>query len=139
MAKRCVVKVHGRRCPNTARPGSRSCGGHGKKRASRSAGGSPRLVHLDCSIPVVNFTLDPTQPDDDGSIETRGNAIVGLPTNKPQMIAFLRNWLARHAGNLDLLERLTPAVLTPAPLMANAYCQAAEQLVRYDLGGGAAC
>jgi hypothetical protein len=66
-------------------------------------------------------------------------AIVGLPTSRENMIAFLEDWLARPGHTLADLERLTPAQLLPSPQMANAYCDAARQLVLADLSqnGGA--
>ncbi len=90
-------------------------------------------------MPAFDVALSPLEPVPDSSTvpEVRADgAIAGLPTDRPQMIAFLRHWLlARPDHSLDLIERLTPARLDPAPLLANTYCRAAEVLVRYDLGG----
>ncbi len=137
LKRKCTVVKN---CPNNALPGRRTCGRHGKsKRASRSSGRA-RFVHLDCSVPALVEALEPINAaEPDITIEVRdGGTILGLPTNKPQMMSFLRDWLGKHQGNLSLLEALTPPAIVPAPLLANAYCAIAERLVRFDLGGGAA-
>jgi hypothetical protein len=130
-----------RGCKNYARPGSTSCGKHVRapRRAARATGGRTRFVHLDCRVSDLLIELEPLAPADVVTIEVRDNStLVGLPTNRPQMLAFLRDWLLCREHTLDLLERLTPAQLRPCPLMANAYAAAADRLVRYDLAGGAA-
>jgi len=137
MAKQCIVRINGKRCPNPAKSGSRSCCQHGqRRRAAKSTGGRARFVHLDCRVPDPLVALEPLAASDVIEIEVRDNqTIVGLPTNRPQMLTFLRNWLARAGNTLADIERLTPAQLRPAPLMANAYAAAADSLVRYDLAG----
>lgn len=131
--KHCIVKG----CPHSPAPGRRTCGRHGRQR-SHSSSGRRRFIRFDCRVPELTVSLDPLPPVPEFTLEVRDNGvIVGLPTNQPQMIAFLRNWLARPEHSLDLLEQLTPARLVPSPAMANAYCSAAEALVRFDLGGAA--
>lgn len=139
MNRQCTVVIHGRRCTNKARSGSRSCGQHGHAHASRSAGGRTRFVHLDCRVNALVAELEPLDTSDGISIEIRDNgALVGLPTNQPQLLAFLLDWLSQPGHNLDLLERLTPPSLRPDPLMANTYCRVSETLYRYDRVDGAA-
>src|SRR5512138_529362 len=137
--RQCTVVIRGRRCPNAALPNKRTCGKHGK-RASRSTGSQrTRFVHLDCRVPDLLADLEPINTADEVTIEVRDNgAIIGLPTNQPQMLLFLREWLRKPGHSLDLLEKLTPPALRPEPLMANAYAHTSDRLVRYDLARGGA-
>jgi hypothetical protein len=123
-------------CPNKAKPGSKSCGRHGK-RSSRATGGRAHYVHLDCRVPQMLIELEPINTTDDVTVEVRdGGTIVGLPTNRPQMIAFLRNWLNLSGHTLHLLEMLTPPMLAAQDAeLAAQICRAARNLVLYDLGG----
>lgn len=129
----CCVKA----CRNMAEPGHRSCGKHNsKRRAERAAGQRTRYVRLDSRVPDLLVDLVPVNTaDDEVTIEVRDNGtVIGLPTSRPQLIDFLQQWLGQPDHTLDLLERLTPPVLHPSPLMANAYCQVSDSLMRYDLG-----
>lgn len=128
MKKHCSV----RNCKNYARPGSRTCGCHGKRKAPHSRSTRTRFVHLDSRVPELVSELETIMPVEDVLVEVRdGGIIIGLPTNRQQMVSFLGNWLQRHT--LDEIERLTPPVITPAPLLANSFCAIAAALVRYDL------
>jgi len=127
---RCCVK----NCPNLPLPGRRTCGRHGKRHGNH-AGRATRFVHLDCRVPYLLANLEPINTADNVTIEVRDNGVIlGLPTNRPQMIEFLRGWLAR-GHSLATIEALTPPVIQPDPLYANAFCHIADLLVRYDLGG----
>lgn len=130
---KCCVK----NCHNLPLPGRHTCGRHGRRHGNRHGGRSIRFVHLDCNVPDLIADLEPINTADGVTIEVRDNgAILGLPTNRPQMIEFLRGWLAR-GHSLATIEALTPAVIQPDPLYANAFCRIADLLVRYDLGGAA--
>jgi hypothetical protein len=129
--RHCCVKC----CSNTPQKGRKTCGRHGKR--SSTATHRPRVIHLDCHVPALVTQFEPIAILADVMIEVRDNGvIVGLPTNRDNMIAFLADWLARPGNTLAAVEHLTPYRLQPSPLMANAYCHAAEALVRYDLQGG---
>ncbi len=129
-SRKCCVKG----CPNKARPGGKSCGRHGK-RATRSTGGRSRFVHLDCRVTDLLIELEPVNTTDGVTVEVRDNGvIVGLPTNRPQMIAFLRDWLNLPAHTLYLLEILTPPMLASKDSELSAQiCRAARNLIMYDL------
>lgn len=130
--RHCCVK----NCPNLPQPGSRTCGRHGKRHGNHS-GRSVRYIHLECSVPQLLAALEPIETTDNVTIEVRdGATLVGLPTSRPQMIEFLRGWLAR-GHSLATIEALTPAIIQPDPLFANAFCRIADLLVRYDMGGAA--
>jgi hypothetical protein len=135
MARKCCVK----RCKNIAQPGSRSCGQHGKRKAPRSTGRRVHYVHLDCRVPALLDNLEPlnTAADDEIKIEIRdGGAIVGLPTNRPQMLSFLCNWLNLPGHTIGLLEKLTPPRLASKDVeLSQQLCLTARALVLYDLGG----
>lgn len=138
MTRKAILHCCVRGCKNTAQPGSKSCGKHGKRKASPSNGHRARFVHLDSRVAHLLVALEPLDAPADVQIEVRDNGvIVGLPTTLENMVAFLGDWLARPGNTLAVIERLTQATLRPAPLMANAYAHAADALVRYDLGGGA--
>jgi hypothetical protein len=131
----CCVKG----CKNKAQPGSKSCGRHGKRKAVKSTGKRTHFVRLDSRVPNLMPQLEAIAVQPDIMIEVHDNGvIVGLPTNRDNMIAFLADWLTKAGNTLADIERLTPYHLTPNPLMANAYPHAADVLVRFDLQGGVA-
>lgn len=129
--RHCCVKG----CSNAPLKGRKTCGRHGKRPSTATH--RTRYISLDCNVPALVAQLEPLAVIADVMIEVRDNGvIVGLPTNRDNMIAFLADWLARPGNTLAAIEQLTPYRLQPSPLMANTYCHAAEALVRYDLQGG---
>jgi len=122
--KQCVVVIHGKRCTNQRRPGSRSCGCHGKKKFRsvriRPQSGpifieaaSPLSIpedqtysvkHVDYSYPVVVF-----------------NPAVGLlrvsnlPTNAQELGEFVAQWLRKPGHILEDVYRIAPSKIQVWP------------------------
>lgn len=129
-------------CPNPPAKGRKTCGCHGKRRATRS----PQTIKADrvlrtwCDYETDTAAIGlavvqhlPTEQPYLAGVAIRDNgAILGLPTTPAGLKRLLADWLLRPGRSLADIELLTPPHL-PARDISTAICDTAARMVRYDL------
>lgn len=133
------------KCGQPALPGRRTCGRHGRQRASQTIKTKSirldRVLHTfdarefyaDSPVKAVSVKPFPTEQPYLADIAVRENgAVLGLPTTLDGLGRLLADWLRRPGRSLYELETLTPHHL-PTRDRAVAIATAADRLVRYDL------
>ncbi len=133
-ARKCCVKG----CTNPPAKDRKTCGKHGKLRASRptkTIKADRVLRTLESDAPLTPIVVEPLPVETpylaDVAIRDNG-AILGLPTTRAGFKSFLQAWLNRPGRSLADIELLTPPTL-PGRDISVAICDAAARMVRYDL------
>lgn len=138
--RKCCVKG----CPNPPAKDRKTCGKHGKLRASRPT----KTIKADRVLrdwryyetdtaPIglaVQVTRLPEETPYLAGVAIRDNGtILGLPTTREGFKALLADWLNRPGRSLADIELLTPGHL-PKHDLSLAICNSAARLVAHDLG-----
>ena len=136
--RHCCVKG----CPNQPQKGRKTCGCHGKRRAALTVKTSPIKIdrvlnsfrEIAADSPVTSVKPLPTERLYIAGIACRTDgSLLGLPTNRPELVDLLDEWLKRPGCTLAVIERETPRRLTStASIVA-----AAAQLVKADISSPA--
>lgn len=138
--RHCCVKG----CANPPQKGRKTCGRHGKTRASKPAV-KTTPIHLARVLntwrefestpqaPLVLNQIDTTERPYLAGVAVRDNgSFIGLPTTREGFKALLAAWLNRPGRSLADIELLTPAHL-PGHDLSLAICNSAARLVAHDL------
>ncbi len=138
--RKCCVKG----CTNPPAKDRKTCGKHGKLRASRPTKTvkadrvlrpfDARDFNADAPLaPIVIEPLPVERPYLTGIAVRDNGTILGLPTPRVGVQNFLASWLALPGHSLAHIERLASRQL-PTRDLSLAICNSAAALVKHDLG-----